>query len=72
MAKTKRMRMTPQEVLKPFSLTCLNCNAQATAYPYPLPNGTIFCSTCSPAWLESFVKFASNRLLERIVAGEIS
>lgn len=49
--------ITKAQAYTPFTLTCATCGGKATAYPYPMPKGSIFCPACSPAWLESYLKF---------------
>ena len=54
------MKPTLQEVLTPFKLRCARCGGEAIAYPYPWPEGSVLCPACSPAWLQSFLAFASD------------
>lgn len=50
------MKYTLEELRRPFHLTCSKCGNEATAYPDPLPTGTIFCPHCSPAWLQAWLE----------------
>jgi hypothetical protein len=65
--KTKSHRPTLDSILRPLKMTCANCKGEMTVYPYPNPTGTGYCPNCSPAWLQSFVKFGMNQ--ERIKHG---
>lgn len=38
-------------------ITCGHCGGQGTGYAYPLPKGTMYCPTCSPAWLGAFLEW---------------
>ncbi len=60
MAKT--YPFTQDEALRPVKMTCVNCKAEMTVYPYPMPTGSGYCPNCSPLWLENFLKFATNNL----------
>ena len=55
-------RMTLEEIKKPITMRCSRCGGEATAYAYPMPRGSLFCPACSPAWLESFLKFATSNI----------
>lgn len=58
MNKATKNRLTREQIMTPFTLTCAKCGGEATAYPYPLPKGTVFCPTCSPAWVKSYLEFS--------------
>lgn len=59
----KEFDMMHKELLVALEITCAKCGGQATAYPMPWP-GKVYCPRCSPAWLESFLKFCLQRELE--------
>lgn len=41
---------------RPLKATCGKCKGPAALYPIPEPNGALVCPTCSPAWLEGFLR----------------
>ena len=59
--------MTLDEALKPMSMECGNCGGELIVYPCPIPEGTGYCSNCSPAWLKDFAIYMMNE--ERIKRG---
>lgn len=39
-------------------VTCAKCGRDdCTIYPFPLPEGTMVCPSCSPGWLRDFLEF---------------
>ncbi len=56
----RMVTFTLDKALQPREMTCITCRGKMTVYPCPIPTGTGFCPTCSPAWLESFAKFMMN------------
>ena len=58
---SKIKHMTLDEALRPTIMTCDKCEGELTVYPAPIPTGTGFCHTCSPAWLQSFALFLTNQ-----------
>ena len=55
------IRLTRDEALQPFPVTCAQCGMNATAYAYPMPKGSVWCPRCSPAWLKAFLEFATKQ-----------
>lgn len=52
--------------LAPLEVTCARCGTAGTLYPYPLPEGTMWCPNCSPAWLHNFLQSAMANTLPTI------
>jgi len=62
MARVKTQnRMTLDDALRPMKMECGKCGGELTVYPAPIPEGTGFCSTCSPVWLRDFARFMMNQ-----------
>ena len=54
-------RISAEDLLKPIPARCGACHSQGMIYP-DLEQGAMFCPNCSPAWLESFLRFGMNAL----------
>ena len=61
---TETMRL----ILSPVhNVVCLRCGKEnGMIFPYPLPIGTMFCPTCSPAWLGVYLEWQTRKLQRRI------
>ena len=55
-----KQTMTLDEALRPLKMTCGECGGELVVYPCPIPEGTGFCTHCSPSWLKSFAQFMMN------------
>lgn len=56
--------LTREELLAPIPCRCGRCDSEGTIYPYPLPNGTMYCPNCCESWLGSYLAFRSALLLQ--------
>ena len=52
--------ITLDETLSPKKFTCGNCGGELIVYPAPIPEGTGYCSSCSPSWLKDFAIYLMN------------
>lgn len=68
MAKT-RSKFTADEIIRPIAATCAKCKGAAVIYPIDPDGGSnavTFCSSCSPAWSQSFFSFLTDQYRESL------
>jgi len=52
--------ITLNEALSPMKMICGECGGELIVYPAPIPEGTGYCSKCSPAWLKDYATYLMN------------
>jgi len=71
-SRKKSLAQVVIEACEIIPIGCLTCGLKqgdgAVLYPYPLSQGTMYCPTCSPLWLKSFLDFATANLRKQLNA----
>lgn len=67
----RRQRVRCLPIVEPMKMRCYECGGDLMVYPYPHPEGTGICETCTPKSDADFVKrmskdiFAENKKIRQ-------